>query len=486
MGGAVRPGARVSKERFKERVPELRELLLEAQFDLRERADGALLLLLAGPDGASKAALGHRLCEWLDMRFIETRAFEAPSKLERAMPWLWRYWRALPAKGGTGLFYGSWYNDALLAAIDDGHDRVQLENSLRRINVFERMLALEGVRILKVWLASEHDGDEPAAKAGREERWRHLGSDPAAWAPAAEQMLQITSTGHAPWVVVDGDDARTRDLSVGEMVLEVMAQRVNGAADEPAVASPAFDRPASAAATFLEPASAEPMDSDKYASSLAKQQKKFARLVESEAFEKRSLLLVFEGVDAAGKGGAIRRITEALDPRRFQVHPYSAPSVDERLYPYLWRFWAALPMPGKVAIFDRSYYGRVLVERVEGLCTPAEWSRAYGEIATFELQLLGAGVIVQKFWLSISKEEQLRRFEDRRTTAWKRHKITEEDWRNRERWDDYERAAVEMIDRTSVSDAPWHVVNSEDKQRARIEVLKTINRELGRILDAED
>ncbi|MDG2048910.1 MAG: hypothetical protein P8M78_01995 [Myxococcota bacterium] len=473
------PG-QVSKAAFRERVPELREQLLEAQFDLRARADSALLLVVAGPDPQSQAALGHRLAEWLDMRFVETRVFDAPKKHERSMPWLWRYWRSLPAKGTTGLFYGSWYNDALSSTVGEGFGEAYLENQLRRINALERMLSLESIRILKVWLAPDQDEASVDKTLGRAGRWRCFGSGGVVWNAAIEQMLTMTSTGHAPWVRIDGAQPRSRDLRVGEMILKVMEQEQDGAADATGVASPVLEKGTSSSRFNFD--SQAPLDSEAYEAALKKQQRRLFKRIASSAFKKRGLLLIFEGADAAGKGGVIRRISEALDPRSFQVHPYSAPNVYERLYPYLWRFWVNLPAPGRVGIFDRSYYGRVLVERVEAFADSAEWGRGYTEIVSFERQLMHSGIIVQKFWLSISKEEQSLRFEARRNTPWKRHKITDEDWRNRERWEEYQDAASEMIDRTHSSDAPWHIVDSEDKKTARIEVLKILNRELGRRL----
>ncbi len=471
-----RPPGQVSKATFRLRVPELREQLLEAQFDLRARAHSALLLVVAGSEPESQSALGHRLAEWLDMRFVETKAFESPSKLERKMPWLWRYWQKLPAKGTTGLFYGSWYNDALLSTVGEGLDAAVLENQLRRINNFERMLSLESIRILKVWLDDEEAEGDIKKKRGRAEQWRSFGSGGDRWHAAVEDMLTLTSTGHAPWVRIDGARSRSRDLRVGEMVLQVMKQVKDGAADALSVASPVLERAPLRASFVFD--SEEPLPSEVYEEDLKKQQRKFSKRIASSAFKKRGLLLVFEGADAAGKGGVIRRISESLDPRLFEVHPYSAPNVYERLYPYLWRFWVNLPPLGRVGIFDRSHYGRVLVERVESFADAAQWGRAYTEISSFEKQLIRSGMMVQKFWLSISKEEQYRRFQERRNTPWKRHKITDEDWRNRERWDEYQVAASEMIARTHSADAPWHVVNSEDKKRARIEVLRILNEEL--------
>jgi polyphosphate kinase 2 (PPK2 family) len=186
------------------------------------------------------------------------------------------------------------------------------------------------------------------------------------------------------------------------------------------------------------------------------------------------VVAVFEGHDAAGKGGAIRRIAGALDARIYQIIPIAAPTEEERAQPYLWRFWRHLPRRGHMAVFDRSWYGRVLVERVEGFCGEYDWMRAYNEINDFEAQMAEHGVIVVKFWLTISQEEQLKRFKEREKTGFKRFKITEEDWRNREKWDQYEQAVCDMVDRTSTETAPWILVEANDKNFARLKVLRSL------------
>jgi AMP-polyphosphate phosphotransferase len=191
-------------------------------------------------------------------------------------------------------------------------------------------------------------------------------------------------------------------------------------------------------------------------------------------FKYMSVIMVVEGNDAAGKGGCIRRVTGALDARMYQVIPIAAPSEEERAQPYLWRFWRHLPRKGRVTIFDRSWYGRVLVERVEGYCSEADWMRAYSEINDFEAQMVRHHLLVIKFWLTITKDEQLQRFEAREKTGFKRFKITEEDWRNREKWEEYEMAVCDMVDRTSTKLAPWTLVEANNKYFARIKVLKTL------------
>jgi polyphosphate kinase 2 (PPK2 family) len=216
------------------------------------------------------------------------------------------------------------------------------------------------------------------------------------------------------------------------------------------------------------------IEKKKFQEELEKYQGKLALLTRDAKFKDMTVITVFEGNDAAGKGGSIRRITSAVDARQYEVVPIAAPTEEERAQPYLWRFWRHIPRKGRVTIFDRSWYGRVLVERVEGFCSPADWMRAYQEINDFEAQLVRHNIVVVKFWLTISKEEQLRRFEERKKTGFKRFKITDEDWRNREKWDDYEQAICDMVDRTSTQISPWTLVEANDKNFARIKVLKTL------------
>jgi polyphosphate kinase 2 (PPK2 family) len=216
------------------------------------------------------------------------------------------------------------------------------------------------------------------------------------------------------------------------------------------------------------------MKRKEYDELLERLQGRLALLSRSEAFRRRNLVLVLEGMDAAGKGGAIRRVVGALDARQYRIVPIGAPSEEERAQPYMWRFWRHLPARGKVVIFDRSWYGRVLVERVEGFCSEADWMRAYAEINDFEEQLADAGAIVIKFWLAITADEQLERFKAREAEPHKRFKITADDWRNREKWDDYRRAICDMVDRTSTERLPWTLVEANDKHFARIKVLRTV------------
>jgi polyphosphate:AMP phosphotransferase len=479
---------RVDKASFQAEEPKLRAQLLEAQLVLVERRDFPVLILVTGMDGAGKAGVIQRLYEWLDPRHLRTNGYGAPDEAERARPWMWRYWRDLPPKGEIGVVFGSWYNDPLYAFAAGAIDEAGFARELDAIAGFERMLAAEGALILKFMLVVS--GKE------QKKRLKEIAKSPAAGRHVLEEFTTLrrggrkkmrernralvetitreTNQPHAPWIVVASDDPRYRDLSFGRTILEALRGRLDSKpADLPAPAQaqiPNLDGRTVLGTLDMSLA----LDDRAYKARLAAAQERLAALSVDKAFQDRAVVAVFEGNDAAGKGGSIRRVTAALDPRRFRVHPVAAPTDEEKAQPYLWRFWRHLPGRGHVAIFDRSWYGRVLVERVEGFASPGEWLRAYGEINRFEEEQDRAGIIVAKFWLAISKDEQLRRFQEREQVEFKRFKITDEDWRNREKWDDYVAAVNDMVDHTSTSRAPWTLVEAQDKRWARVKVLETL------------
>jgi len=288
-------------------------------------------------------------------------------------------------------------------------------------------------------------------------------------------MLRSTSTAESPWTIVEGTDPRYRYLTIGKAILRAMRHRLDAAEaplhEEPIPPiMPTIDNLLILKTLDL----SKRMSKSDYEDELEKYQGKLNLLTRHNNFKKLSIVVLFEGNDAAGKGGSIRRITQALDARQYRITPIAAPTDEERAQPYLWRFWRNIPRRGRFAIFDRSWYGRVLVERVEGFCPHAVWMRAYREINDFEEQLVRNRTVVVKFWLAISQEEQLKRFKAREKIGFKRFKITEDDWRNREKWDAYELAVCDMIDRTSTEIAPWTLVEANDKCYARIKVLKTL------------
>jgi len=455
------------------------EDLLEAQFELQKANLGPVLLLVSGNDLAGKAELIYTFYEWLDNRYLNTRAFTLPQGIERKMPRLWRYWRSLPPAGTLGFYLGSWYHQPLIQLSRGRMSDTRFKSEMEQVTRFENQLAAEGVTLLKLWL--HLDDDHAQHYPPREQQKQYDSLAMREWGEfstteytkvreAAKRMSELTSTTIAPWIQVASSDAEARDLYVGKLLLKAIKQKLQGkdAVPEEHDWEPSkIDR--------LEQLDYDhELKKDVYKRELEHYQHRLRDLARHPAFQKSSLLLVFEGADAAGKGGTIRRITHCLDPRMLRVHGTRAPTEEERSQPYLLRFWRRIPAPGKVVVLDRSYYGRVLVERIEGFCSDLRWQQAYGEINDFEAQLHKAGTLIIKFWLAITPEEQLSRFEDREKSPTKRYKLTDEDWRNRDKWSDYVNAMNDMVENTATPQAPWHVIPSTDKRYARIQALRIV------------
>lgn len=486
-------GHKIDKNLYKTEEPVLREALLDAQYELKERGEFPVIILINGVDGAGKGETINLLNEWMDPRLISTRAFGAASDEERERPRMWRYWRALPAKGRIGILFGSWYTDPIVQRVAGELKTSEFEHQIDEIVRFEKMLAHEGVVLLKFWFHLSKDKQKQRLQQLEKDpktRWRVTEQD---WqhfkqydkfVSVSERVLRDTSTAEAPWIVVEGEDANYRSLTVGKLLLKEMRKGLEAQSKEQAISDAAPLLPPIDNLQLLHTLQLDQEYSKKdYNEELEKLQGRLNLLSRHPKFKEHSVIAVFEGNDAAGKGGSIRRITSALDARQFAIIPVAAPTEDERLQPYLWRFWRHIPRKGRISIFDRSWYGRVLVERVEGFCKEAAWMRAYGEINDFERQLVEDGAIVVKFWLAISKEEQLIRFKEREQIGFKRFKITEEDWRNREKWDDYVCAVGDMVERTSTDIAPWTLVEANNKYYARIKILKTLCDAIEKALD---
>jgi polyphosphate:AMP phosphotransferase len=406
---------------------------------------------------------------------------------------MWRYWRALPPAGKIGIFIGTWYSAPLLENVYGTIGNAELDQRLERINRFEKVLCDEGALILKFWLHLSGDQQKKRIKElekNPETRWRVTETDKKhcklydRFHQVSERMLRVTSTPRAPWFIVEGSDPNYRFLTVGKILLQAMRERLDAPAPQPEQSFPPVATAIDGRSVLKTLDLGKHLEKSQYRDALEHWQGKLNLLSRHPRFQELSVILVFEGNDAAGKGGTIRRVTQALDARQYRVIPIAAPSEEERLQPYLWRFWRRLPPRGSFAIFDRSWYGRVLVERVVGYCSQGDWMRAYGEINDFEEQLVRHRTLVVKFWMAIGKDEQLRRFKDREKTSFKRFKITEDDWRNREKWDAYETVACDMIDRTSTEIAPWVLVEANDKHHARVKVLKTLCKEIEEALEA--
>jgi polyphosphate:AMP phosphotransferase len=486
-------GHRLSRGRYQRIEPALRADLLEAQYELHRNGRFPVVILISGVRGAGKGETVNLLNEWMDPRHIHTHAFDNPSDEERERPPMWRFWRALPPRGRIGMLFGSWYTAPIIDRVFRRASGKDLLRSVEEINHFERMLADEGALLLKFWFH--------LSKKRQKKRLKALAADPeTSWRVTerdwdflehydrfyriSEDTLRRTSTAHAPWIVVEGSNPEFRAVTVGRTLLEAMRKRLARRVERrvpKSQAAPivrAVDRLHLLQAMDLSPR----LERKAYSRRMKDLQARLALATRNPRFVRHHVVCVFEGMDAAGKGGAIRRITKALDARLYHTIPVAAPTDEERAQPYLWRFWRHVPRKGCFTLYDRSWYGRVLVERIEGFCSEADWMRAYAEINDFEEQLAGHGAIVAKFWLQISKDEQLRRFKEREKTRFKRFKITAEDWRNRRKWDAYQGSAADMIERTSTAHAPWTLIEANDKYHARAKILATLVDALERAL----
>ena len=476
-------GHKLGKSVFKREEPKLRQRLLALQYKLIEERKFPVIILVNGVDGAGKGETVNLLNEWMDPRHIQTRAFGMLGDDERGRPEMWRFWQALPPKGRIGILFGSWYTDPVLRRALGQQKRAAFERRLARIRRFERMLAAEGALIIKLWFHLSKKAQKKRLKelsASKNTAWRVRPDD---WKrfeqydrfiDVSEEALRETSTGEAPWDIIEGNDHEYRSLAAGRLLEARLAAHLKGKRPEVAPPAPPPAPPLDGRTLLDSLDYTRKLSKEAYAKKLARLQARLNALTRAKKMAGRSIVMAFEGMDAAGKGSTIRRLTQAMDARFYRVIPVAAPNEEERAQPYLWRFWRQVPAHGHAAIFDRSWSGRVLVERVEKFCSEADWMRGYHEINDFEEQLSDSGAIVVKFWLAITAKEQLKRFKLRADVAHKRYKITDEDWRNRKKWPAYEQAVADMIDRTSTESAPWNVVGSDDKLFARIETLEKL------------
>lgn len=483
-------GQKIPKGEYHEQVPDLRASLVQAQYRMKG-TDFSIVIILSGNDRMGREQSLGVLAEWMDPRFLEISAFGQRSDEERERPIFWRYWRQLPADGRTSIFYGSWMHRPVMSRLDDLTDEDQLDRAIRHINNFERVLVDDGTILLKFWLHLSQSGLKKRIKSAEKEpdsRWKPSERDKAFVEDYQEmenickRFVRKTSTAEAPWQIVESADHRYRNITIARTVLDAMTRGIaewEARRERLGQASLSIGEPDNGNAVVERRSILDTLDltksleRDEYQEKLEKYQARLYELGQRAYKEGVSSVLVFEGWDAAGKGGAIRRTLKGLDPRDYRVVPISAPNDEELSRHYLWRFWRQLPRAGKVVVFDRSWYGRVLVERVEGFAGEEEWKRAYKEINDFEEELVNHGMVLLKFWMHIDKDEQLARFRQREVTPFKQHKITEEDYRNREKWDEYEAAVNEMVQRTSTEYAPWQLIEGNSKRYARVKVIRT-------------
>ena len=485
-------GKRLSDSDFSKLQKRLREELLLAQLDLAER-DYPVIIVLAGLDGAGKGSLVQQLNEWLDPRWIETSTFWEHSDEEESRPFFWRFWRSLPPRSRMGVFLGSWYTRPAQAAVSGEMQADEFALYCKQIETFERLLTDDGALLIKLWLHISNDTQQSRLQDASPHRLTSLRGTDRPYEmlgkynrtlEVSEQLILATDSSHSPWHLIEAEDGNYRDFTAGQLLLDAMQSRANRQSQVATPAAPSKKTRGEDQPTVLDSVDLSlKMDRKTYKKELEKYQGILRDLGWRAYRQQRSVVAVFEGWDAAGKGSAIRRVTRAIDPRLFRLLQFAAPTDEERAQHYLWRFWRKLQRDGRGTFYDRSWYGRVLVERVENLATTAEWQRAYSEINQFEQQLVNHGVILLKFWIHISKEEQEKRFLARQMTPHKQHKLTEEDWRNREKWHDYEIAVDQMVSHTSTRNAPWTLVSGNDKPHARVQILDTFCTTISQALD---
>jgi AMP-polyphosphate phosphotransferase len=539
--------AKLSKNAYREALPDFQARLYDmSQATIEARRP--VILVFEGWAGTSKVSTISALTRRLDPRGLRVHSITPPRTYETQYPWLYRFWLKLPSYGQVAIFDRSWYRELLAARVSGNADGQFWRSRFEDVAAFERQLSDDGTILLKFWLHISRKEQARRFKrllADKLTAWQVTEEDRQQqkhyerYAGAVEDLIARTDAANAPWHLIPATDTYFARATIFKTIIATLEMRLGRAAIAlPSAAQraalddsgPALRRiandlrqiasrdqaasdgaenshvattappielhtvapdSAGAVAPITQPGVLQRVDlglqlDEKVYNQQLKQLQAKLHLLGLEIYrQQRPVVLVFEGWDAAGKGGAIQRLVQELDPRGYVVHAIAAPSGDDKARHYLYRFWRRLPPRGQIAIFDRSWYGRVLVERVEGFARPDEWQRAYSEINEFERQLAEFGTIICKFWLHLSPDEQLRRFEERKNVPYKAWKLTDEDWRNREKWPQYEVAADEMLVRTSTPAAPWTVVESEDKRFGRVRVLRTVvqrlESELGRV-----
>ncbi len=472
---------KMDKQKYKAIIPRLHLEVGELQRALREKGI-SVIIVFEGWGAAGKGTQINNLMLSLDPRGFNVYLVKSPNQEEYMRPFLWRFWLRIPAAGRIAIFDRSWYRRVTTDKVDGTISRPESVKTFAEIRTFERQLTDGGTIIIKFFLhiskkeqRKRFDAllDNPATawKVTKNDWKQHKAY--AEYAKAADEMFAHTSRPAAPWTVVEATDHRFASVKI----IRALIAALSGALSAPRTLR-------TQVRTFALGGRVPPlldttdlsrsMPREAYEASLKKHQVRLNE-IEHEIYLKRiPVVIVYEGWDAAGKGGNIRRLVQALDPRGYEVVPVAAPNDVEKAHHYLWRFWQKIPKAGHITIFDRSWYGRVMVERIEGFCSESEWKRAFREINEFESECADFGIVLVKFWLQIDPDEQLRRFRQREKLSYKRWKITDEDWRNREKWGLYKSAVDEMIYRTSTKAAPWTIVEANCKLFARIKTIKTV------------
>ncbi len=498
---------KIGKEEYRERMEKLVGQIGRLQRECRSLGI-PVMIAFEGYGAAGKGVQIGKLIQSLDPRGFEVYAVKNETEEERMHPFLWRFWTKMPANGRIAIYDSSWYRKVLIDRFSGETKPEELAYDFDSICSFERQLTDGGMVLIKIFLAIGKKEQKKRLKkllASEETAWRVSEGDLERnkefdrYERMNEEMIVRTDTDYAPWNLVEATNRRFATVKIYSVIIDILGRKIEeakkAAAEKERMKAPqapeaeagnGTQERAADGSTGGVPASglttnilaqadlSKSCTKEEYRRKLKELQDKMEKLHGDLYRERIPVVLGFEGWDAGGKGGAIKRLTEKMDPRGFVVHPTASPNDIERAHHYLWRFWTAMPKAGHIAVFDRTWYGRVMVERLEGFCTKEEWQRAYKEINDMERDLTNAGTIVMKFWMQIDKDEQERRFKARQDNPQKRWKITDEDWRNREKWDQYEIAVNEMLMKTSTPNAPWIVVEGNDKYYARVKVLETV------------
>jgi len=491
---------KLSSEEYKSEIESLGLSLSEMQRTCKDE-NIPIAIIFEGWSAAGKGSRIKSLMSYLDPRGFEVFTTQKSTEDERLRPYLWRYWQDLPANGRIHIFDRSWYQSLMCGF---KKKEAALAEPIYDIKSFEKTLVDNGTVVIKFFLH--------VSRKEQQQRLTALAGDPdTAWRVKKsdlkqnrryrkrqlrfEHMLYATNHDAAPWTVVEANDSRFADVKVYRTVLSAMEKAVELKRQNKAASKAKPNTRAKSASKAKKVASTDSvlakvdlsktLERSEYRSKLKAAQNELSRIHNAMYMQRQPAAIVFEGWDASGKGGAIKRTVAPLDPRGYKVAPYGAPNDIENAHHYLWRFWNNVPKAGHLTVFDRSWYGRVMVERIEGFCSADDWNRAFGEINDFEKQLVDSGIALMKFWLHISPEEQLKRFEQRENTPSKKWKITDEDWRNRDKWNEYLEAVDEMLLRTSTDHAPWTIVEANDKLFARVKVIETVQNQIGHALTIE-
>ena len=461
------------------------ERLFASQMKIKD-AKLPVMVIFEGWGAAGKGSVIGRVIRNIDPRFFRVRTFPEPTAEEKRYPFLRRYLMEIPESGKFTFFDGYWMHEVTGPLLDGKLSAQEYRQRVRSINTTERSLTDNGYLVMKFFLHISKKEQKNRLSALREDKntsWRvseddlrenHRYDDAIR---VYDQYLTDTNPSSSPWYIIDAKDKKWAELQV----LRFLNQGIETAMRNHALAVPILQNtfPLNQTPKLKDISLADKtLTDEEYKKKLDSLQKELNKLHNELYRKKIPVIIAYEGWDAAGKGGNIKRITSALDPRGYRVYPIASPEPHEKARHYLWRFWKRLPKSGHIAIFDRTWYGRVMVERLEGFCSENDWRRAYNEINEFEKELVDDGAVVIKFWVQIDQQTQLERFTDRQNTPEKQWKITEEDWRNREKWDEYEDAINEMLRKTNTSFAPWHVLESVDKHYARIKALRIVVEEL--------